>query len=109
MSFPLLAVMMGFSLLQVVAVMSLGLRFLRSTGMERQQMKWMALGVGFLAATWPAEMLGAPRWLQAIPTAILVAAIVIAVTRYRLSTSTRSSAARSPTDCSARSWLVSTP
>lgn len=81
---PLLSVVMGFSLLQVVAVVSLGLRFLRSTGIERQQMKGMALGVGVLAATWPAEMLGAPRWLQTIPTAILVAAIVIAVTRYRL-------------------------
>jgi hypothetical protein len=81
---PLLSVVMGFSLLQMVAVVSLGLRFLRSAGIERQQMKRMALGVGVLAATWPAEMLGAPRWLQTIPTAILVAAIVIAVTRYRL-------------------------
>jgi hypothetical protein len=74
----------GFMLLQVLAVVSLVLRFRRSTGIERQQMKWMALGVACVAATWPAETLGAPRWIQAIPTFVVIAAIVIAVTRYRL-------------------------
>jgi hypothetical protein len=76
--------MVGFVLLQGFAIVCVVLRFVRSAGVERQQMKWMALGAASLAATLTAVALGAPRWLQAVSATVLVAAIVIAVTRYRL-------------------------
>jgi hypothetical protein len=73
---------LGFLALQVLAVISLVLRFLRSTGVERQQMKWMAFAATSVGLTILVGTL--PRWTQAISGIILVFAIVIAVTRYRL-------------------------
>lgn len=79
--FPLLG---GGILLQILAIVCIILRFVRSRGVERQQMKWMAFAAGVLGATIPAGMLDAPRWIQAVPFLVLVVAIVVAVTRYRL-------------------------
>ncbi len=79
------AVMPGFFLSQLAAVVSLVLRFIRSRGMERLQMKWMATaGVVYGSFLVAQNLWGAPRWLQAIPTLLLLAALVVAVTRYRL-------------------------
>jgi hypothetical protein len=89
---PLLAdrepVLMGFvvglPVLQFLAVVCIVLRAVRSRGNERLQMKWMALAASTLLVLLVALNLGAPRWLQAFPTLALVAAVVVAVTRYRL-------------------------
>jgi hypothetical protein len=75
---------LGVVLLQVLAIVCLVLRFFRSTGVERQQMKWMAFGVATLAITVVGNPLGLPRWVQTVPSALILAALVIAVTRYRL-------------------------
>jgi hypothetical protein len=77
--FPVIA---GFLALQVLAVVNLILRYVRSAGVERQQMKWMALAAAAIGVTILVPAL--PRWVQAIPGVVLVLAIVVAVTRYRL-------------------------
>jgi hypothetical protein len=79
------AYVFGFVLLLALGILSIVLRFVRSTGAERQQMKWMALGAGTtFAVAIPAVQFGAPRWILAVPGLVLLAAIVVAVTRYRL-------------------------
>jgi hypothetical protein len=78
----LLPFILGFVALQVLASVSLILRFVRSTGVERQQMKWMAFGAALFVVTSLAGVL--PRWTQAISSLILILALVVAVTRYRL-------------------------
>lgn len=80
----LVAFILGFVVLQLLAVASLVVRFVGSRGVERQQMKWMAFGSTAVGLTIPATLLGAPRWIQAFAAALLVAAVVVAVTRYRL-------------------------
>jgi hypothetical protein len=74
----------GFPIVSVISVASVVLRYVRSSGVERLQMKWMAFGGVCLTLLFPASLLGTPRWTQAIPSAILVGAILVAVTRYRL-------------------------
>jgi hypothetical protein len=69
----------GYSLLVVLvtaAVMSLALRFYRSTGIERQQIKWVAYAFSFLPL---ALLAGIYIALVGIPLAI-----GIAILRYRL-------------------------
>ena len=77
-----------FGLLPLVAL-ACGLliaRFWRSRGEERQQMKWVALGGAIFAASALLNLvLALPRWtLFGLPWAAMIAAIAIAVLRYRL-------------------------
>ncbi len=81
-----MAVLLGSFVLSVVA---LGLRFRRSVGQERQQMKWLALAAGIAAVVMPA---GALLWntVPAVRIAVAVAAMLMPVAmgagilRYRL-------------------------
>ncbi len=75
----------GFIVLPALCVSCLVLRFVRSRGAERQQMKWMAYGATVFGVTTVVALpLGAPRWVLAVAQAFLVAPVVVAVTRYRL-------------------------
>jgi hypothetical protein len=80
-SLPTLAI---FSLL---ALASLGLRYRRSHGVERQQLKWFLFAVGFLVVT---AMVGfatqntAVWYLVILGLALLPVAAAFAVLRYRL-------------------------
>ncbi len=73
----------------VVSVVALGLRFHRSVGDERQQMKWLALAAGIAAVVMPT---GALLWnaVPAVRIAVAVAATLMPVAmgagilRYRL-------------------------
>jgi hypothetical protein len=80
----LMPLLLGFVLLPLAAVLSLVLRFVRSRGVERAQMKWMAFAVVTLAIGMIGNLAGLPRWSQTIPMALILVAIVIGVTRYRL-------------------------
>ncbi len=81
-----MAVLLGSFVLSVVA---LGLRFHRSVGEERQQMKWLALAAGIAAVVMPA---GALLWntVPVVRIAVAVAAMSMPVAmgagilRYRL-------------------------
>jgi hypothetical protein len=61
-------------------------RFWRSRGEERQQMKWIALGGAIFASSALLNFVFTlPRWtLFGLPWAAVIAAIAIAVLRYRL-------------------------
>jgi hypothetical protein len=77
-----------FGLLPLVAL-ACGLliaRFWRSKDEERQQMKWVALGGAIFAASALLNLaLTLPRWtLFGLPWGAMIAAIAIAVLRYRL-------------------------
>ncbi|MFI5626343.1 sensor histidine kinase [Nocardioides sp. NPDC051685] len=80
------AVLLGSFVLSVVA---LGLRFRRSVGDERQQMKWLALAAGIAAVVMP---VGALLWntVPSVRIAVAVAAALMPVAmgagilRYRL-------------------------
>jgi signal transduction histidine kinase len=74
----------GGVLLQTLGVVCLVLRFVRSTGIERQQMKWMAFGVAMFGVAVPAVALGASPWFLDVAHVVILAAVVVAVTRYRL-------------------------
>jgi hypothetical protein len=84
------------ALLLVVAVSTLGLRLLRTRGIERQQIKWpafvavMAAAGSILYDTAISEAIGL-RWLEWAGYAVVIAALVgfpisigIAIVRYRL-------------------------
>jgi hypothetical protein len=84
------------ALLLVAAVSTLGLRLLRTRGIERQQIKWpafiavMAAGGSLLYDTAISEAIGS-RWLEWAGNVILMAALIgfpisigIAIVRYRL-------------------------
>ncbi len=81
-----MAVVLGSFVLSVVA---LGLRFRRSVGEERQQMKWLALAAGIAAVVMPT---GSLLWntVPAVRIAVAVAAMLMPVAigagilRYRL-------------------------
>ncbi len=81
-----MAVVLGSFVLSVVA---LGLRFHRSVGEERQQMKWLALAAGIAAVVMPT---GSLLWntVPAVRIAVAVAAMLMPVAigagilRYRL-------------------------
>ncbi len=71
--------------LEVVGCASLVLRFLRSTGEERQQIKWVALGAAIFAAWVLIEALFTlPSWTEAVGPAAIIASVAVAVLRYRL-------------------------
>ena len=71
----------------VLALASLALRFGRSTGIERQQLKWLLFAVGFLLVTFSAAIFTqiSELWYAVIlGFAALPVAAAIAVLRYRL-------------------------
>ncbi len=84
----------GFVILVLIAMMlaleglgcaSLVVRFLRSRGIERQQIKWVAFGAAILAASLVINaFFPVPRWIDALTPAVMIAAIAVAVFRYRL-------------------------
>ena len=81
-----MAVLLGSFVLSVVA---LGLRFHRSIGDERQQMKWLALAAGIAAVVMPAGALlwnavPAVRIAVAVAAALMPVAMGAGILRYRL-------------------------
>lgn len=82
--FPLLGVPFLFGV--VLAVAAVVVRFRRSRGPERQQMKWFLVASVPLLALVPADAL--PGWLSGVPLIIVLfgmpTAIAVAVLRYRL-------------------------
>jgi hypothetical protein len=79
---PLIMILLLFELLAIIAVV---VRFFRSRGIERQQLKWIAFGAAMHGVITGIGMLfDLPRWVQAIGPAVILSAIVIAVLRYRL-------------------------
>jgi hypothetical protein len=71
--------------LEVLGCASLVVRFFRSRGVERQQIKWVAFGAAILAVYLLTNILfPVPRWIDALAPAVMVAAITIAVLRHRL-------------------------
>ena len=83
--FIVYALIGGLLALEFLACALLVVRFFRSRGDERQQMKWVAFGVVILAAYLLLNLLfGLPRWSSAVASAALIAAIAVSVLRYRL-------------------------
>jgi hypothetical protein len=76
--FPVLVV------LSVVSLASALVRFRRSRGVERQQLKWVAVGAVAVGVSMFGMSFGLPRWTNAIGPGVLVAAIAVAVLRYKL-------------------------
>ena len=80
---------LGWMLLSVTVVLSvvaLILRFRRSRGIERQQMKWMVFAGGLLVAanaSWGVSQV-AGMWLSALALAAIPVAMAFAILRYRL-------------------------
>jgi hypothetical protein len=70
----------------LVAFVSLVLRFRRSRGEERQQLKWFTYAGALVPLTWLADVLPAPvgDMVSAAPIVFLPAAAGIAILRYRL-------------------------
>ena len=70
----------------LVAFGSLVLRFRRSRGEERQQLKWFTYAGALVPLTWLADVLPAPvgDMVSAAPIVFLPAAAGIAILRYRL-------------------------
>jgi signal transduction histidine kinase len=78
-----------FTIALLGAIGSLVVRYRRSTGVERQQLKWVAYAVGLLAVTGPAAIFAyddSPLVQVAIAVVVtaLPAAICTAILRYRL-------------------------
>ncbi len=74
-----------------VAAVAMVLRFRRARGVERQQLRWVALAAGFAALGVVGSVAGAATgntpvrdWLSAVCVALLPLAIGAAILRYRL-------------------------
>ena len=71
--------------LEILGCASLAVRFFRSRGVERQQIKWVALGAAILAAYLLSDIvIEAPRWIDALAPAVMVATIAVAILRHHL-------------------------
>jgi hypothetical protein len=100
----------------LVDVASLVVRFRRTRGTERQQLRWVAFAAGLLAVAVVVVVVGALtghpaviEWTFGLFVALLPVAIGAAVLRYGCMTWTASSAARWPTGCSPCCWAAPTP
>jgi hypothetical protein len=72
-------------LVEVLAVIGLVARFVRASGVERQQLKWIAYGAVVLLTFQVGEVVGVvPRLLAPIGGVALTVALLVAVTRHRL-------------------------
>jgi hypothetical protein len=81
------------SVVAILSLASLVVRFRRSRGVERQQLKWFTFGALLVAGSWAVltptglgERLGGPVWFlfAAISSWMIPGAIGIAILRYRL-------------------------
>jgi signal transduction histidine kinase len=78
-----------FTLTLVAAIVSIGVRFRRSSRVERQQLKWVTYAVGLLAVVGPVAIFwydesAAVRVAIAVVVTTWPVAICIAILRYRL-------------------------
>src|SRR5512132_1994957 len=99
-----------------VAAGSLVLRFRRAQGVERQQLRWVALAATLMVLAVPVVLapvaLEGPilvNWAPAVWVAVLPVAVGAAILRYRLYDLDRISAGRWPTACSRCCWAVAMP
>src|SRR5262249_29134429 len=72
-------------LLGVIAGIGVVVRFFRSNGLERQQLRWRAAGLVFSLTLFPfvfAEV--TPAWLDDVAPFVFVATLVVPVLRYDL-------------------------
>ena len=77
--------LLGSLVIELLAAVSLVVRFVRARGTERQQLKWIAYGVVVLVAMQVGEQAGiVPRVLAPLGGLALTGALVLAVTRHRL-------------------------
>ena len=83
---PLFGLMLvGGLVIELLAAVSLVVRFVRAGGTERQQLTWIAYGVVVLVVTQVGEQAGlVPRVLAPVGGLAVTGALVIAVTRHRL-------------------------
>jgi hypothetical protein len=86
-----IAALIFSQLVVLVDVASLVMRFRRARGAERQQLRWVAMAAGLLAAAVVATVVGAltghpavSEWTSGLFVALLPVAIGAAILRYRL-------------------------
>jgi two-component system NarL family sensor kinase len=71
-------------LLGLVAGLAVVVRFLRSRGLLRQQLKWRAVGVLVALAAFPLAVTEQLAWANVIDAPVFVLTLVVPVLRYRL-------------------------
>lgn len=71
-------------LLGLVAGLGVIWRFVRARGLERQQLKWRAAGVGVALALFPLAVTERLGWLSVLDSPVFVLTLVIPALRYRL-------------------------
>jgi hypothetical protein len=81
---PLYMVLLGLVLLGLVSLL---VRFRRARGDERQQLKWLPVGVALIVASFLVEEVGTPTvnaLADLLAVAVLSGAILVAMLKYRL-------------------------
>jgi signal transduction histidine kinase len=71
-------------LLGLVAGLGVVIRFVRARGVERQQLKWRAVGVIAALALFPLAVTGHVGFLNALDSPLFVLTLAVPVLRYRL-------------------------